>query len=83
MDKDVAAIGIDARLVEIGGQPIVVLRNEVVHILAATFVVNGGGVDDLVVVLAVVIASIDRGSHIDIRDGGAGIGFHAKGREHM
>ena len=79
MDEDGAALGIDALLVEVGGDTIVVLRLVGVHLLTTTLVVYGGGVDNLVVVLAVVVAGEGRGLHVDVRHRGAGIGFDAEG----
>lgn len=51
VDKDGAAFGIDAFLVEVGGDTVVVLRLVGIHLLAATLVADFLDVDDLVVLL--------------------------------
>lgn len=81
MDEDSATFGIDARLVEVGGDAIVVLRLVGVHLLALALVMGLGGVDDLVVVLTVLVAGIGGGCHVDVEHRGAGIGLDAEGRQ--
>ena len=83
MNKDRTAIGIDAILVEVGSDTVVILRLVGVHLLALTLVVYLGGIDDLVVVLAVLIASIGCGLHIDVGHRGTGIGLYAEGTQRM
>lgn len=81
MDEDGATIGIDALLVEVGGDTVVVLRLVGVHLLALTFVLGLGGVDNLVVVLTVLIASIGCGLHINVGHRRTWIGFDAEGTQ--
>ena len=81
MDEDGAALGIDALLVEVGGDAIVVLRLIGVHLLALALVLGLGGVDNLVVVFAVVVTGESSGLHVDVRHRGAGVWLDAKGAQ--
>jgi len=79
VDEDGTAIGIDAFLVEVSGDAIVVLRLVGVHLLALTLVLYDGGVDNLVVVLTVLVTGIGGWCHVDVGHRGAGIGLDAEG----
>ena len=81
MNKDSTAIGIDAVLVEVGSDAVVVLRLVGIHLLALTFVLGLGGIDNLVVILTVLIASIGCGLYIDVGHRSAGIGLDAEGTQ--
>ena len=81
MNKDSTAIGIDALLIEIGGDAVVILRLVGVHLLTLTFMFGLGGVDNFVVVLTVLIASIGCGLHINVGHRRTWIGFDAEGTQ--
>lgn len=83
VDEDVASIGPDAVFVEVGGNAVVVLWNNVEHILAAALVVYYCCVDNLVVVFALVITGVDTVGHVNIWYCGAGVGLDAKCIQHM
>ena len=83
MDEDGATIGIDALLVEVGGDAIVVLRLVGVHLLALTRVVYHSGIDNLIVILTVFVAGEGGGFYVDIGHLCAGIGLDAKGTQRM
>ena len=81
MNKDSTAIGIDALLIEIGGDAVVILRLVGVHLLTLTFMFGLGGVDNFVVVLTVLVTGIGGWRHVDIGHRGAGIGLDAEGTQ--
>lgn len=84
MDKDVAAIRIDALFVVIGYNAVVVFGYNVVHVFAlATVVMNGCRVDNLVVILAVFVAGKGGGCYVDVGDGGARIRFYSKSFDYV
>ena len=82
VDEDGRTLLIDALAVVTGGHPIIVLGHVGVHVLAVALVVHDGGVDDLVVVVAVA-AGKGRRCDIDVIELGAGIGADAECLAHV
>ena len=78
MDEDVTTLGIDALLVEVGGNAVVILWLIGVHLLTFTLMAYSSGIDNLVVVLAVFVTCVCGGCHVDIGHRGAGIGLDAE-----
>lgn len=82
VDEDGRTLLIDALAVVTGGHPIIVLGHVGVHVLAVALVVHDGGVDDLVVVVAVA-AGKGRRCDIDVIELGAGVGADAECLAHV
>ena len=79
MDEDVAAVGVDALVVVVGDYAVVVFGCDMVHVFAlASWVMNGGRVDNHVVVLTVFIAGKGGGSDVCIWYCGVWVGLYTK-----